>query len=68
MIMPFPNFLLGKARNGDGLLDRTKGPRETACSSLEPIAFAGQHREGTPSVESAISSGHRAALEILAYV
>jgi phytoene dehydrogenase-like protein len=68
MIMPAPNFLFGKARNGDGLLDRSKGPREIACGSLGPIVFAGQHRGGTPSVESAISSGHRAALEVLDYV
>ena len=68
MIMPVPNFLFGKAQRADGLLDRSKGPRETACSPLGPIAFAGQHRGGTPSVESAISSGHRAALEVLTYV
>ena len=68
MIMPVPNLLFGKALSGNGLLDRSKGPREVACGPLGPIAFAGQHRAGTPSVESAISSGHRAALEVLAYV
>jgi hypothetical protein len=67
MMLPVPNLLFGKTRNAKGLLDRNKGPRKVACSPLGPIAFAGQHREGTPSVESAITSGYRAALEVLAY-
>jgi hypothetical protein len=67
MILPVPNLLFGKTRNAKGLLDRNNGPRKVACSPLGPIAFAGQHREGTPSVESAITSGYRAALEVLAY-
>jgi spermidine dehydrogenase len=66
MFMPTPNFLFGKTRKPDGTHDRTKAPRTVACSPLGSIFFAGQHREGTPSVESAISSGHRAALEVLA--
>jgi hypothetical protein len=67
MMLPVPNLLFGKTRNAKGLLDRDKGPRKVACSPIGPIAFAGQHREGTPSVESAITSGYRAALEVLAY-
>ena len=67
MMMPVPNLLFGKTRNAKGLLDRNKGPRMVAYSPLGPIAFAGQHREGTPSVESAITSGYRAALDVLAY-
>jgi spermidine dehydrogenase len=66
MFMPTPNFLFGETRKPDGTHNRTKAPRTVACSPLGPIFFAGQHREGTPSVESAISSGHRAALEVLA--
>jgi hypothetical protein len=66
MFMPTPNFLFGETRKPDGAHDRAKAPRTVACSPLGPIFFAGQHREGTPSVESAISSGHRAALEVLA--
>ena len=38
----------------------------TACHPLGPISFAGQHTEGSPSVESAIGSGHRAVGEVLA--
>lgn len=66
MFTPVPNWLFGKTRKPDGRLDRTKAPRVVACSPLGPIFFAGQHTEGTPSVESALSSGHRAALEALA--
>jgi hypothetical protein len=66
MIMPTPNWVFGNVRGAGGRLDRTKAPRHVACSPLGPISFAGQHTEGTPSVESAIASGHRAALEILA--
>ena len=65
MIMPTPNLVFGNVRNAVGHLDRTKSPRHIACSRLGPISFAGQHTEGTPSVESAIVSGHRAALEVL---
>jgi spermidine dehydrogenase len=66
MIMPAPNRVFGNVRGARGRLDRTKASRRVACSPLGAISFAGQHTEGTPSVESAIASGHRAALEILA--
>jgi hypothetical protein len=39
-----------------------------AGSPLGPISFAGQHIEGSPSVEAAISSGRRAAGEVIAGV
>jgi len=65
MIMPVPNLVFGNARGADGGLDRTKGPRAVACSPLGSIVFAGQHVEGTPSVESALASGHRAAVDAL---
>jgi spermidine dehydrogenase len=65
MIMPTPNLVFGNVHAADGRLDRTKAPRHIACRPLGPISFAGQHTEGTPSVESAIGSGHRAALEVL---
>lgn len=68
MIRPTPNWLFGTTRNSSGLLDRNKAPRRVACKPLGPIFFAGQHTEGTPTVESAIVSGHRAAHQALARV
>lgn len=66
MFMPIPNSVFGKTSGPNGRLDRGKAPRHVACKPLGRIFFAGQHRGGTPSVESALSSGHRAALEALA--
>jgi spermidine dehydrogenase len=66
MFTPAPKWLFGNTRASDGRLDRTKAPRNIACSPLGPILFAGQSREGTPSVESALTSGYRTALEALA--
>lgn len=66
MIMPTPNQLFGNVPGRNGRLDRSKAPRRVACSPLGPILFAGQHREGTPSMESAVNSGYRAANEALA--
>ena len=65
MIMPNQNWLFGNTRGANGGLDRTKAPRTVACSPLGPIFFAGQHTEGTPSVECALTSGHRAAVDAL---
>lgn len=65
MLRPPPNWLFGDARGADGRLDRSKAPRRIAGSPLGPVYFAGQHTEGTPSVESAIGSGRRAALQAL---
>ncbi len=65
MIMPTPNLVFGNTRRADGSLDRAKGPRAVACSPLGSIFFAGQHAAGTPSVESALVSGHRAAVDAL---
>jgi spermidine dehydrogenase len=65
MILPTTKSLFGNVRGPDGRLDRSKAPRRVACCPLGPIAFAGQHTEGTPSVESAIGSGYRAAGEVL---
>ena len=66
MFMPTPNLVFGNVHGARGRLDRTKSPRRVACRPLGPISFAGQHTEGTPSVESAIASGHRTAIEVLA--
>jgi hypothetical protein len=65
MIMPTPNWLFGTTRKPSGLLDRNRAPRRIACRPIGPIFFAGQHTEGTPSVESAIVSGYRAAHQAL---
>lgn len=66
MLRPPPNWLFGEVRGPDGRLDRSKAPRRIACAPLGPVLFAGQHVEGTPSVESAIGSGYRAAVRALA--
>lgn len=65
MLRPPPNWLFGDKRGADGRLNRSEAPRRVACSPLGPVLFAGQHTEGTPSVESAIGSGHRAARQAL---
>jgi spermidine dehydrogenase len=65
MILPTTSSVFGSVRAPNGRLDRSRAPRRIACRALGPISFAGQHTEGTPSVESAIASGHRAALEVL---
>lgn len=64
MIMPTARTVFGD-RHGD-IADRAKGSRRVAFARLGPISFAGQDSEGTPSVESAMSSGRRAAEEVLA--
>jgi hypothetical protein len=66
MFMPTPNWLFGTTRKSNGLLDRNRAPRRVACRPMGPIFFAGQHTEGTPSLDSAILSGHRAAHQALA--
>ncbi len=66
MILPTTSSVFGSARAANGQLDRSRAPRRIASRALGPISFAGQHTEGTPSVESAVGSGHRAALEALA--
>jgi len=66
MILPTTSSVFGSVRGPGGQLERSRAPRRIACRALGPISFAGQHTEGTPSVESAIASGHRAALEVLA--
>jgi len=65
MLRPPPNFLFGSVRDASGRLDRAQGPRRIACAPLGPVVFAGQHVEGAPSIESAIGSGRRAALQAL---
>ena len=65
MILPTTKSVFGDVRGADGRLDRSKAPRHVACRPLGPISFAGQHTEGSPAVESAIGSGHRAAGEVL---
>jgi protoporphyrinogen oxidase len=65
MILPTTKSVFGNTHGPGGRLDRRKAPRRIACRSLGPISFAGQYAEGSPSVESAVASGHRAALEIL---
>jgi hypothetical protein len=66
MIMPVPGSVFGNVRKHNGRLDRSRAPRRVASRPLGPILFAGQHTEGTPSVESAIGSGHRCAQQALA--
>jgi spermidine dehydrogenase len=66
LILPTTKSVFGNVRGPDGRLDRSKAPRRVACRPLGPISFAGQHTEGSPSVEAAIGSGHRAAGEVLA--
>jgi spermidine dehydrogenase len=68
MILPTTKSVFGDVRGADGRLDRKKAPRHVACRPLGPISFAGQHTEGTPCVESAIGSGHRAAGEVLLHL
>lgn len=66
MIMPVPGSVFGNVHKRDGRLDRSRAPRRVASRPLGPIMFAGQHTEGTPSVECAIASGHRCAQQALA--
>jgi hypothetical protein len=66
MILATTKSVFGNVRGPNGQLDRKKAPRRIACRPLGPISFAGQYSEGTPSVESALGSGYRAALEVLA--
>ncbi len=66
MILAAPKLVFGDTRDEKGRLIRSKAPRRVACRPMGPISFAGQYAEGTPSVESAIGSGHRAALEVIA--
>jgi spermidine dehydrogenase len=66
MILPTTRSVFGDVVASNGRLDRTKAPRHIACRPLGPISFAGQYAEGTPSAESALGSGHRAAREVLA--
>ncbi|MGA3303850.1 MAG: FAD-dependent oxidoreductase, partial [Methylovirgula sp.] len=66
MILPTTKSVFGNVHGPDGQLDRSKAPRRVACRPLGPISFAGQHTEGSPSVESAVGSGYRAAGEVLA--
>ena len=68
MILPTTKSVFGDVRGADGRLDRSKAPRRVACRPLGPISFAGQHTEGSPSIESAIGSAHRAAGELLTHL
>jgi spermidine dehydrogenase len=68
MILPTTKSVFGDVRGADGRLDRSKAPRRVACRPLGPISFAGQHTEGSPSIESAIGSGQRAAGELLTHL
>jgi monoamine oxidase len=65
MLRPPPSWLFGTTQKADGALDRSAAPRRIACAPLGPIVFAGQHAQGAPSVESALASGRRAALQAL---
>ena len=68
MILPTTKSVFGDVRGAKGRLDRSKAPRRVACRPLGPISFAGQHTEGSPSLESAIGSGRRAAGELLTHL
>ena len=61
MIMAPPGQVFGET-------DRKASPRHIAAAPLGRIAFAGQETEGTPSVESAMASGERAAKEALKHL
>ncbi|MBY6240995.1 FAD-dependent oxidoreductase [Methylosinus sp. Sm6] len=65
MLRPPPNWLFEATAKPGGGLDRAAAPRHIACAPLGPIVFAGQHAQGAPSVESALASGRRAALQAL---
>src|SRR5437762_808650 len=62
MIMPTPGHIFGTTG------DRNDSPRRIAAAPLGTISFAGQDTEGTPSIESAIASGNRAANEALKHL
>jgi hypothetical protein len=66
MILPTTKSVFGNVHGPGGQLVRSNAPRRIARRPLGPISFAGQYTEGTPSTESAIASGYRAALEVLA--
>jgi hypothetical protein len=68
MLRPQPGSLFGTVRGANGRLARAAAPRRIACAPLGPVVFAGQHVEGAPSIESALTSGRRAALQALAEV
>jgi spermidine dehydrogenase len=57
--IPTPRFIFGATG------DRKMAARRLAAAPLGRISFAGQDTEGTPSVESAMASGARAAIEAL---
>ena len=61
MTMPVVNHIFGTG-------DRATSPRRVAAAPLGRIVFAGQETEGTPSVESAMASGQRAANEVLRHL
>lgn len=63
MIMPTPGSIFGLPK--DGKINRHLGPRHLTKTPIGRISFAGQETEGTPSIESAISSGQRAAREVI---
>ncbi|WP_283470912.1 hypothetical protein [Methylosinus trichosporium] len=65
MLRPPPGWLFGPAAKAGGAPDRAAAPRRIACAPLGPLVFAGQHAQGAPSVESALASGRRAALQAL---
>ncbi len=60
MIYPKVGSLFGKS-------GRASAPRHIVRKPIGRIFFAGQDTEGTPSIESAIGSGRRAAREVLTY-
>ena len=61
MMMPVVNHIFGTG-------DRAASPLRIAAAPLGRIVFAGQETEGTPSVESAMASGQRAANEVLRHL
>jgi spermidine dehydrogenase len=61
MTMPVPDHVFGTA-------DRAASPRRIAAAPLGRIVFAGQETAGTPSVESAMASGQRAAEQVLSLI
>ena len=66
MIFPKPGFPHGKPQTRQGAIVRTPAARHIARRQIGRISFGGQDTESSPSLESAIASGLRTALEALA--
>lgn len=64
LVYPKLGYVFGAPCGAEGQAQRTYAPRHIARAQLGRISFAGQDVEGSPAVESALASGHRAAEEV----